>query len=53
MLPGCRLYIMRAHVLLTSIGDHLLLARRVVSGSPVPESLPLGLMRDPRPYLVN
>lgn len=53
MLPGCRLYIVRAHVLLTPIGTHFLSAHRVVSGSPVPDFLPLGLVRDPRPYLVN
>ena len=40
MLPGCRLYIVRAHVLLTPIGAHFLSAHRVVSGSPVPDFLP-------------
>jgi hypothetical protein len=53
MLPGCRLYIVRAHVLLTPIGNHFLSAHRVVSGSPVPDFLPFGLVSDPRPYLVN
>ena len=53
MLPGRRLYIVRAHVLMTPIGNHFLSAHRVVSGSAVPESLPLGLVQDPTPYLVN
>jgi hypothetical protein len=53
MLPGCRLYIVRAHVLLTPIGNHFLSAHRVVCGSSVPDFLPFGLVRDPRPYLVN
>jgi hypothetical protein len=53
MLPGRRLYIVRAHVLITPIGNHFLSAHRVVSGSAVPESLPLGLVQDPTPYLVN
>ena len=53
MLPEGRLYIVRAHVLLTPIGAHFLSAHRVVAGSLVPDSLPLGLVRDSRPYLVN
>jgi hypothetical protein len=53
MLPGRRLYIVRAHVLITPIGNHFLSAHRVVSGSAVPETLPLGLVQDPTPYIVN
>jgi hypothetical protein len=53
MLPECRPYIVRAHVLLTPIGNHFLSAHRVVSGSPLPDILPLGLVRDPSPYIVN
>jgi hypothetical protein len=53
MLPGRRLYIVRAHVLLTPIGVHFLSAHRVVAGQAVPEHLPPGLVHDPKPYLVN
>jgi hypothetical protein len=53
MLAGYRLYIVRAHVLLTPIGNHFLSAHRVISGTPVPDFLPFGLVSDPRPYLVN
>lgn len=53
MLPGRHLYIVRAHVLLTPSGTHFLSAHRVVSGSPVPEHLPPGLVQNPTPYLVN
>jgi hypothetical protein len=28
-------------------------AHRVVSGSTIPEHLPIGVVKDPRPYLVN
>jgi hypothetical protein len=53
LLPGRRLYIVRAHVLITPVGNHFLSAHRVVSGSAVPESLPLGLVQDPSMYIVN
>jgi hypothetical protein len=53
LLPGRRLYIVRAHVLLTPIGTHFLSAHRVVAGRAVPEHLPPGLVQDPKPYLVN
>ena len=53
LLPGRRLYKVRAHVLLTPLGDQYLSAHRVVSRHPVPETLPFGLVRDPGPYVVN
>jgi hypothetical protein len=53
MLPGRRLYIVRAHVLLTPIGTHFLSAHRVVSDIPVPEHLSAGLVQSQTPYLVN
>jgi hypothetical protein len=53
LLPDRRLYIVRAHVLLTPIGAHFLSAHRVVAGRAVPEQLPPGLVQDPKPYLVN
>jgi hypothetical protein len=53
MLPDRRLYIVRAHVLLTPVGTHFLSAHRVVAGREVPAHLPSGLVRDPKPYLVN
>jgi hypothetical protein len=52
-LSGRRLYRTRAHVLLTPVGVHYLSAHRIVCGFPVPEELPPGVVRDPRPYLVN
>ncbi len=53
LLEGRRLYIIRAHVLITPVGAQFLSAHRVVSGHPVPEHLPLGIVQDPRPYIVN
>lgn len=53
MLPSRRLYIVRAHVLLTPIGTHFLSAHRVIAGREVPEHLPPGFVQDPTPYLVN
>lgn len=53
LLPQRRLYIIRAHVLVTPVGVEFLSAHRVVSGRSVPEELPLGFVRDPTPYLVN
>ena len=43
----------RSHVLLSPAGCRFLSGHRVVSRYPVPERLPLGLVQDDRPYLVN
>ncbi len=53
MLPGRRLYKVRAHVLISPAGARFLSAHRVVSQHEVPHQLPLGLVEDRRPYLVN
>jgi hypothetical protein len=53
LLSDRRLYIIRAHVLITPVGVELLSAHRVVSGTGVPNSLPFGAVEDTRPYLVN
>lgn len=51
--PDRRLYIIRAHVLITPIGSAFLSAHRVISGRTIPESLPWGVVHDPQPYIVN
>jgi len=48
-----RLFIIRAHVLVSPAGNQFLSAHRVVASAPVPQKLAFGLVRDPRPYLVN
>ena len=48
-----RLFILRAHVLLSPLGARFLSAHRVVSGARLPESLPDGVVAEPRPFLVN
>ena len=48
-----RLYIVRAHVLITPVGVRLLSAHRVISGRTVPDTLPTGVIADPSPFLVN
>jgi hypothetical protein len=53
LLPGRRLYIIRAHVFITPIGIKFLSAHRVVSERAVPEYLPLGVVQNPLPYIVN
>ncbi len=53
MRPDRRLYIVRAHVLITPVGVRLLSAHRVISGRTIPDSLPSGVIADPAPYLVN
>jgi hypothetical protein len=53
LLAGRMLYKVRAHVLITPIGVRFLSAHRVIGRHAVPEYLPLGVVRDPRPYLVN
>ena len=53
LLDGRRLYIVRSHILITPNGMQFLSAHRVVSGSTIPEHLPIGVVKDPRPYLVN
>jgi hypothetical protein len=53
LLSDRRLYIIRAHVLITPVGVELLSAHRVVTGTGVPDSLPFGVVSDTRPYLVN
>lgn len=53
MLPGRRLYKVRAHVLITPAGARFLSAHRVVSQYEVPHQLPSGVVEDRRPYLVN
>jgi hypothetical protein len=53
LLKGRRLYKIRAHVLLSPIGVKFLSAHSVISGFTVPEHLPFGVVKDPRPYLVN
>jgi hypothetical protein len=53
LLDGRRLYIVRSHILFTPNGMQFLSAHRVASGSAIPENLPIGVVKDPRPYLVN
>jgi hypothetical protein len=53
MRPDRRLYIVRAHVLVSPSGVRFLSAHRVVSGRSVPDRLPMGVISDPSPYLVN
>lgn len=53
LLNGRRLYKVRAHILLTPPGIYFLSAHRVISQYSVPDHLPLGVVRDSRPYLVN
>jgi hypothetical protein len=53
LLDRRRLYIVRSHILITPNGMQFLSAHRVVSGSTIPEHLPIGVVQDPRPYLVN
>lgn len=48
-----RLFILRAHVLLSPLGSRFLSAHRVVAGTPLPQTLPEGVVADPRPFLVN
>jgi hypothetical protein len=50
---GDRLYIVRAHVLVTPVGVTFLSAHRVIAGSGVPTELPPGIVRDVHPFLVN
>jgi len=53
LLDGRRLYIVRSHILITPNSMQFLSAHRVISGSAIPEHLPIGVVKDPRPYLVN
>ncbi len=48
-----RLFKTRAYVVLTPIGIHFLAAHRLVGSKAVPESLPMGVIEDQAPYLVN
>ncbi len=50
LLADRRIYKVRALVLLTPVGIRFLSAYRLVSGHPVPEHLPEGIVHDPRPY---
>ncbi len=50
---GGHLYIVRAHVLVSPVGNRFLSAHRVVAAFPLPESLPDGVVKDSRPFLVN
>jgi hypothetical protein len=50
MLEGRRLYYVRAHVLLTPVGAQFLSAHRIVSGTPVPDELSDGIVRDRDAY---
>jgi hypothetical protein len=45
--------IMRAHMLISPVGNRFLSAHRVVAAVPVPTELPFGVVGDSRPYLVN
>jgi hypothetical protein len=53
LLPGRRLYIIRAHVFISPIGIKFHSAHRVVSERAVPGYLSLGVVHDPLPYIVN
>lgn len=53
LLPGRRLYTVRSHILVSTVGAKFLSAHRIVSGHSVPEHLPHGIVLDPRPYIVN
>ncbi len=53
LLPERRLYIVRSHILVSTVGAKFLSAHRIVSGHSVPEQLPHGIVLDPRPYIVN
>jgi hypothetical protein len=52
-LSDRRLYKTRAHVLITPTGVHFLSAHRMVCAIPLPETLPIGVVIDPSPYLVH
>lgn len=47
------LYIVRSHVFAAPAGIKYLSAHRVVSKNAVPPSLPTGMVKDARPYIVN
>jgi hypothetical protein len=53
MLCGRRLYKVRAYVLITPVGLKFLEAHRVISKLSVPDTLPFGIVKNPRPFLVN
>ncbi|MGB9730308.1 MAG: hypothetical protein ACPL1B_10670 [Thermoprotei archaeon] len=53
MLDGRKLYKVRSHVLITPVGLKFLSAHRVISRYSVPDNLPFGVVKDPRPYLIN
>ena len=52
-LPDRRLYVTRGHVLLTPVAVHFLSAHRLVGVKPVPNALPMGMIRDPLPYALS
>lgn len=51
--PDRRLHIVRAHVLIAPIGVRFLSAHKVIAGTPVPASLPMGIIKDASPFMVN
>lgn len=53
LLEGRKLYKVRAHILLAPTGIRFLSAHRVTALHSVPNHLPLGILHDSRPYLVN
>jgi hypothetical protein len=53
LLKGNTLYKVRSYVLITPIGVQFLSAHRFISRFMVPDNLPFGVVKDPRPYLVN
>jgi hypothetical protein len=53
MLSGRKLYKIRAHLLITPAGLQFLSAHRVISRFRVPETLPFGIVKNQRPFLVN
>jgi hypothetical protein len=52
-LPHRRLYKIRAHGLITPVGNVFLSAHRDVLPWSVPEKLDMGIVKDPKPYFVN
>jgi hypothetical protein len=52
-LPHRRLYKIRAHGLITPVGNTFLSAHRDVLPWSVPEKLDMGIVKDPKPYFVN
>ncbi len=52
-LDDRRLYKIRTHAIISPLGVEFLSANRVVSQYAMPESVPVGIVEDSRPFMVN